>query len=136
MATTMLPVMIVTLVAVLQNRDIQGYLLIGFPGAFAAALAWTAFRMRMAPAEVVISGGLADVRTVLDAVRGTRATPSHPVLDVRRSPEGFQVTIGTSVYDLADADWHEPSQLVSNLVAARATAYGPLDENLMESPPA
>lgn len=118
LAVCSLPLMVMTLVDVLQGRDILRYLIFGFPAAVAFASAWTSLRMRAAPAEIAISGPFAEVRTVLDVLSGRPPRPWRIVLEVRKSEDGFQVAIGESVFELVDDDWPDASRVVGALRAA------------------
>lgn len=119
LAMCSLPIMILTLVDVLQGRSILPYLFFGFPAALALASAWTGFRMRSAAAEIAIDGPYAEVRTVLDVLSRRPPNPWRMVLDVRKSEDHFQVAIGESVFELPDSDWPEVGQLVRALQTAR-----------------
>ena len=118
-----LPIMVLTLVDVLQGKDILPYLLFGFPAAVILASLWTAYRMRSAAAEVVIAGPYAEVRTVLDVLSRKPRKPWRIVLDVRRSDDFIQLAVGESVFELPTSEWPEVGRLMQALVAARSAPF-------------
>lgn len=120
LAVCMLPVMILMLVEVLQGRDVLRYVLYAFPAAIVLASAWTAFRMRAATAEIVVSGPYAEIRTVLDVLSRRPRNPWRMVLDVRKSDDHFQVAIGESVFEMPDEEWEGAPRVVQALLAARS----------------
>lgn len=122
LAVCNLPVMIVVLVEVLQGKDILPYLWFGFPAAVFVAFAWTAFRIRSAPAEIVLSDGFADVRTIRDVLREEPPMPARPILDLRKSSGQFQLVVGAAVYEFVDADWPDVERLIADLQSVRAQA--------------
>lgn len=123
LAVCMLPIMILTLVEVLQGGDVLPYLYVGFPAAIILASLWTGFRMRSAPAEIVVSGPFAEVRTVLEVLSGTASRPWRIVLEVRKSADHIQLALGESVYDFAVSEWPDSGALLRGLQGARSAPY-------------
>lgn len=130
LAICILPIMIVTLVEVLRGQQILGYVYFGVPIAFALASGWTAYRIRTVPAELVLSGPFAEVRTVTDALRKPPSRPWRIVLDARFSDHQMTVAIGESVYELVRAEWPDWNQVVT---AVRRARYSE-DEADLEAP--
>ena len=119
LAVCSLPVMILTLVEVLQGHYILPYLYAAFPAAFLVASAWTAYRIRTAPAEVAVAGPYAEVRTVRDVLSGRVPSPWRLVLEVRKSEDHLLLAVGESVYELSDDEWPDRLRLLRALQAAR-----------------
>lgn len=110
----MLPVMILTLIAVLEGIRI-------LPGAFWAAgaalviaSAWTTFRIQATVAEICIDGPLVAARTVWEVVNDVEVRREQ-VLDVRDYGRWMHVTIGLTTYDLDREYWPEYTRLVAAL---------------------
>ncbi|MGI9173954.1 MAG: hypothetical protein ACR2GR_01365 [Rhodothermales bacterium] len=118
LATAMLPVMIVTLVAALEGLSLLPFLLVGFPGAIAAATLWTRYRLTLTLAEIHVRGGEAAVRTVTDVLRHGRLA-WRPVFDLRKTRTTFIVAFGRTQYELDDADWPDVRVLLDALQKAR-----------------
>lgn len=110
----MLPVMILTLVGVLEGIQI-------LPGAFWAAgaalliaSAWTTFRLQADVAEIRVEGPFVTARTVWDVLNDVEVRREH-VLDVRDYGRWTHVTIGLTTYDLDREHWPAYNGLVSAL---------------------
>ena len=119
LAVCMLPVMIVTLVVVLQGLPVTVAAGVGGPLAVLCAAAWTAFRLRMTVAELVVAPALAGYRTVWECASEHPGPVLQPLLEVRREPTGTYVALGTESLRLDDADWPAPAALLAALTAAR-----------------
>ena len=116
-AACMLPVMILTLVAVLEGIRVIPYALWAAAGALAVASFWTSYQLRSRVAEIRISDGFASVQTPWDLKRGL-APEWEPVLDVRDYGSWLHVTIGLSTYELERSDWPKFADLRDALSAA------------------
>jgi hypothetical protein len=126
LAVTMLPVMIVTLVAVLEGRPLTLLHLLGFVAALIAAFVWTAYQLRARVVEIRIIGEAVTVRTMLDVALGRRPENWYRLLDLRRTSGGFLIAIGDRLYEFDDADWPESPALLEALRTARhASGHAP-----------
>ena len=118
LAAALLPVMVVTLVAALEGAGLLPFLWGGFPGAIAAAMLWTRYRLAQTPAEIHVRGAEAALRTVTDVLRHGRLT-WRPVLDLRKTQTTFVIALGRTHYELDDADWPDVRALLDALQRAR-----------------
>ena len=118
LATAMLPVMIVTLVAALEGLNLLPFLLFGFPGAIVAATLWTRYRLALTPAEIHVREGEAALRTVAEVLRHGRLA-WRPVFDLRKTRTTFIIALGRTQYELDDADWPDVRTLLEALQRAR-----------------
>ena len=116
-AACMLPVMILTLVAVLEGIRVIPYALWAAAGALAAASFWTSYQLRSRVAEIRISEGFASVQTPWDLKRG-QAPEWEPVLDIRDYGSWLHATIGLSTYELERSDWPKFAHLKDALSTA------------------
>lgn len=118
LAACMLPVMILTLVGVLEGMPILPYALWAAGAAVALASAWTSFQMRRKLAEIVVDDEWVRTRSIWDVARG-RSAPSMRVLDVRDYGSWALITVGLTSHTVERQDWSEYDSLVSALIAAR-----------------
>ena len=114
----MLPVMIATLVGVLEGVQV-------LPGAFwaagaAVALAsvWTSFRLRGRIAEIRVDGEWVYVRSIDDVLAGSRRS-GRKVLDVRPYGSWAYVTVGLTMFELDRECWPEFDRLIEALILSR-----------------
>lgn len=122
LAAMSLPVMIGTLVGMLQGLPVLAFALVGFPAAVLAASAWTHFSLRRTPAEVRVTDYAAAVRSIWEVA--TNAPFRHaPVLDLRDTPRERTVTVGLSSYDLTKSEWREMPALTEALKQARTARW-------------
>lgn len=126
LALGMLPLMVVTLVAVLEGDPVVPYLVWGFPAVLLLATLWTGFRLRRTVAEVHVAAESAALRTVWECLQ--EKTPPQeppqdwkPVVDLRKGRSSFSLALGDTVYELDDADWPELPALLRALQRARHT---------------
>lgn len=113
-AACMLPVMILTLVAVLEGVLIFPGLLWASGGALLTASAWTSFRLQREVAEIRISPDIVCVRTVWDVLNNAR-TEWAQVLDVRDYGTWAHVMIGFTSYEIDRDRWERYEDLVAGL---------------------
>lgn len=118
LAACMLPVMIVTLVAVLEGMRI-------LPGAvWAAGVAlfiasfWTTFRIQSDVAEIRVDEDAASVRTVWEILNDVDAPPK-PILAIRDYGTWMHLTVGLTNYELERSLWPR----YDNLVRVLRTSY-------------
>lgn len=117
-ATCLLPVMVITLVGVLEGVRVVPYALWAAGAALVVAALWTSFQQRRKLAEIRIQDGWAQSLSVRDVARGHRRR-SQRVLDVKHYGSWAFVTIGLSSYELERARWPEFEELVAVLRQAR-----------------
>lgn len=118
LAATMLPVMIGTLVAVLEGLPVLPYTFWAAAAAVLFATAWTSFNLRRRVAEIRIEGPWVQVRSIAD-VAVHRAEPAHRVLDVRNYGSWAHVTVGLTSFELERAKWPGFEELIDALAASR-----------------
>lgn len=119
-AACMLPVMILTLVAVLEGVQILPGLFWASGGALLVASAWTSFRLQREVAEIRVRSDLACVRTVWEVLNEPCAEWQQ-VLDVRDYGTWAHVTVGFASYELDRGRWNRYGEMVDALrVSARA----------------
>lgn len=117
LATCMLPVMILTLVAVLESVPIIPGALWGAGGAIIVASLWTTFRLQREIAEVHVSDEFACVRSVWDVLKGEN-TRWQRVLDVRDYGSWMHATIGLATYEFDRDKWPRHERLLAALAEA------------------
>lgn len=125
LSACVIPLMLIVLAVVLQERPALGLLVYGLPAALLVATAWTHFHLRRTPAAIRVEHpapagrlGRAAVLTVADCLQG-RVPPARLVVDLRRTRASTQVSVGLDTYDLPDAEWPEHDALLAALRAAR-----------------
>lgn len=121
LAACMLPLMVVTLVDVLQGGSVVAYIGFAYPLALLVATLVTGFLLRTRPAELHVTADAAAVRTVWECL--TDAPYGFgPVVDLRQQRDGFVVTIGHTTFEERAADWPDATLLVETLTTARHAA--------------
>lgn len=113
-AACMLPVMILTLVAVLEGLRILPGFLWASGAALLIAAAWTSFRLQREVAEILISSDVACVQSVWEILNEARAE-CRQVLDVRDYGKWSHVTIGFTSYEIDRDRWDRYDELVAAL---------------------
>ncbi len=116
-ASCMLPVMILTLVAVLEGARILPGLLWASGAALLVASMWTSFRLQREVAEISVRSDVACIRTVWEVLNEPRAE-WHQVLDVRDYGTWAHVTVGYASYELDRGRWNQYTELVVALKAS------------------
>lgn len=124
-AACMLPVMILTLVAVLEGVQILPGLLWASGAALVVASAWTSFRLQREVAEIRVASDMACIRTVWETLNEPLAE-WHQVLDVRDYGTWAHVTVGFASYELDRERWNRYKDLIDALKASSLAA--PLPE--------
>lgn len=106
----MLPVMLVTLVGMLEGARIMSALYVGFPAALAIAAIWTWVRVRDTIVEVHLGDGVMAIRSLIDAAAPARPLVWMRLFDVRMSgPDRILFTLGLEEFRLVRSEWsHEP----------------------------
>lgn len=110
-AVCMLPVMIVTVVAVLQGYPVIPYVWFGSGVALLLASLWTTFRLQRDLAEIHVHQAFAAVRSVWDVSQQTRELRWYRVLDLRDYRTWSLATIGLTSYEINWDEWPEYEQL-------------------------
>ena len=118
LATCMLPVMIITLICVLQGLSITLLLIWFFPAAVVIAFWWTMFRLKKTPAEIYVYQNDAAVRTVWE-YSFHQPIIWDRILDVRDYGHWTFVAIGLHSYEINQSEWPRYQQLNQTLKAAR-----------------
>lgn len=118
LAACLLPVMIATLVAVLEEMAIVPYAFWAAGGAILLASIWTSFHLRRRIAEIRIRGPWVRIRSVAD-VAANRMESAHRVIDVRDYGAWADVTVGLASYELDRDTWPRYDDLVTSLAASR-----------------
>jgi hypothetical protein len=112
--------MVVTTAAVLQGVPVMRAFLIATPLAYAAAVAWSFYELARTPAEVVVSGPMGVVLSVLDVARGRARgrVELQPIFHPRKGDGALLVGFGHSVVAFRRDDWPEFDDLRDALEAA------------------
>lgn len=110
LAACMLPVMIITLVAVLEGVQILPGAFWAAAGALFVASTWTTFRIQSEVAEIRIGVDLVAVRTVWEILNNVDPQWEH-ILDVRDYGRWMHVTIGLGSYELDRKRWPQYDDL-------------------------
>lgn len=103
---SMLVVMIAATASVLLGVDPLGWVMFAVPAALALATGFTVFVMRRTPAELLLLGDRAAIRSVWDVATGV-AGEAGPLLPPKRVRDGIHVGIGENVLTFTAEDWPE-----------------------------
>lgn len=114
----MLPVMILTLVGVLEGVQVMPYTFWAAGAALLAAALWTSFKLRRAPAEIRIADDWIRVLSVRDVARN-RLPRAEPLLDVRDYGSFADATVGLASVEIERARWPHYEELIATLQEAR-----------------
>jgi hypothetical protein len=115
----MLPVMVVTLLAMLEGFPVMPHVLIAGGAALFAASYWTTFHLRRRPVEIRVQDGFACVLTAWDLLRG-RSAEWEPILDARDYGSWLHLTIGLVGFELERSEWPDYDGLADALSAPAA----------------
>lgn len=112
-AACMLPVMVLTLVAVLEGVRILPGVFWASGAALLVASAWTTFRLQRVVAEIRVTPEMASIRTVWEVM----SDEPHwkPVLAVRDYGSWADVTIGLASYEIERDRWENYDELIAAL---------------------
>lgn len=117
-AGCMLPVMILTLVGVLEGYPVLSFFLVGAGTAMIAASLWTYYQLQRTPAALHVGADTATIETVWDVMYGRRPA-GEPVYDLREYPDRMDVTIGYVHYTIYFSRWPRHEELLNALQQAR-----------------
>jgi len=122
-AVALIALLTVSFVALLQGSPVLGTLTWAAPFAYAIAAGWSLYELRRKPAEIVIRGGFAAVRSVWEVAR--RPDPAtdidlhlYRVFPPSRVDGQLSVGIGHEVFTLRPEDWPKFATLKDALHAA------------------
>ena len=125
-ALALIAVLVVSFVVLMQGSPVLGTLAWAAPLAYAVAAGWSLYELRRRPAEIVLRGGFAAVRSVWDVAR--RPDPAsdselrlYRVFPPNRVDGELSVGIGHQVYTLRPEDWPKFGRLKDALHAAAMT---------------
>ena len=126
-ALALLGVMILGLAAVLQGYAILWPFLAGASVAYLAAALYGQNALHQTPAEVVVDGPCASVRSVWDAAEPPLATELEPVVSTRLEHGELHVGMGDTIRTFRRDEWPEFDEVVSALRGAShlAAVLGP-----------
>lgn len=110
----MLPVMITTLVHVLQGTTVFPEAFLGAAAAFVLASGWTHFQLRQRVVEVRVRGQQVALRTALDAARDAPVR-WLPLLRAKRQRAHLHLYAGDRTLHLDPSDWPAYSRLEAAL---------------------
>jgi len=119
LAVTMLPVMIITLVAMLQGHPVLQVLYIGFPIAVVVAFIWTWISLKNIVCEILISGSSVALRSKFAASSPTEGLEWKRLLDIQPENDGLRLTVGLEQYSVFSAEWESWSSLKQALMEAQ-----------------
>ena len=114
----MLPVMIGTLVAMLQGYPVLSIVYVGSPIALVLAFIWTWIRLRSEVCEILISDHRVAIRSVFSAAQPVEALQWKLIIDMQRRSDGIGVTLGLEEFSLVTSEWPAWSHLVRDLAAS------------------
>ena len=119
-----MPVMISTLVLVLQEQQIGFFLKTGTSIALLCASGWTVLQMARTPAEVSFRNDRVLIKTFLEASIKPDLEKWHYVIDVRKhnrmqTPAVAAVTYGHTTFDFRENEWAQFKLLMQRLMEAR-----------------
>lgn len=125
-ALALVGLLTVSFVALMQGTPVLGLLVWATPLAYAVAAAWALYELRRKPAEIVLRGGFAAVRSVWDVARRPDPATDKELLLFRVFPptrvDGeLTVSIGHDVYTIRPQDWPKFGKLSEALQAASMT---------------
>ncbi|NQV73548.1 hypothetical protein HQ496_10525 [bacterium] len=112
---TMLPVMIGTLVAMLQGFPVLSVLYIGFPIALLLAFFWTWVRLRSDICEILIFEHKIALRSIFSAAHPIEDLQWKLLIDLRGGIDSALLTVGLEQFTLNMSDWPEWSRLTEHL---------------------
>jgi len=115
LSMTMLPVMIGTLVAMLQGISVLSVLYIGFPVAALLAFGWTWIQLRTKVCEILVSDQKIAMRSVFSAAVPTEKHHWKLLIDMRRNGKGVTITVGLEEFNLEPEDWPMWQDLIGQL---------------------
>lgn len=125
LGVTMLPVMIGTLVAMLQGFPVLSVIYIGFPIALLLAFFWTWVRLRSDICEVLIFDNKIALRSVFSAAHPIEDLQWKLLIDLHRGVESAVLTVGLEQFTLNMSEWPEWSRLIEQL---QSTLYHTLGQ--------
>ncbi len=117
LALLLLPLMVLATADMLLGNDPAGWLLWAAPVALAVATVVTLYRLRSAPVEIVLRGGLGGARTLWE-VAANAPLRLRPIFRPRRVRDGLNAIVGEDVLTLAPDEWPEVAALEAALRAA------------------
>ncbi|MDA1027996.1 MAG: hypothetical protein O3B41_02945 [Bacteroidetes bacterium] len=118
LGVAMLPLMIGTLVSMLQGFSVLSVLYIGFPIALGVSFFWTWLRLRSQIGEILISDEKVAFRSVFGASSPSDGPEWKLLIDLRPMASGLTVTVGLEEFVLTSSDWPNWSILLNHLQTA------------------
>ncbi len=101
----MLPVMVVTLFAMLEGQQVLAAIYVGFPAALLLASAWTWIRIRDIIVEIHVGEDRIAVRSLYAAAAPEKDLHWSRLLDARRESSRVSLQIGHEEFRLDEKDW-------------------------------
>lgn len=112
----MMPVMLITLAAMLQGNPVLSALYVWFPVALAVAGAWTWIRVRDVIVEIHLTDDAVAVRSLMDAAEPQAPLSWRRLLDARvEGGTRLTVTLGHEEFRLFRSDWAHADDLFTSL---------------------
>lgn len=116
LAVCMMPVMLITLAAMLQGNPVLSALYVWFPVALAVAAAWTWIRVRDVIVEIHISDDAVAVRSLLEAADPQAPLSWRRMLDARMDDgKKLVLTLGHEEFRLYRNEWSNADDLFTTL---------------------
>ncbi len=122
LAWSMTGVMIAAATAMLEGQDPLPWAVWVVPLVYALSTAWTLYDLRRTPAELVLDGAGAGLRSVWDAAGRKKPLPLRAVFSPRRTVYGLDVPIGRTLHAFAPEDWPAFERLEAAVFAAADAA--------------
>lgn len=118
LGVAMLPLMIGTLVSMLQGFSVLSVLYIGFPIALGVSFFWTWLQLRSQIGEILISEEKVAFRSVFAASSPSDGSEWKLLIDLRPMASGLTATVGLEEFVLTSSDWPNWSTLLNHLQTA------------------
>lgn len=121
----MVPVMIVTLFAALQELSIVTYLYKGFPAGLVLSGVVAFYWLKTTPARVDINGARVRILTIWECYRNAEPGWAY-IIDLDESDDGrIRVTVGLDSFTLVDSQWKNVRALREGLRTALRAYHDP-----------
>lgn len=119
LAVTMLPVMIITVVAMLQGFPVLPVLYIAFPIAVVVAFIWTWIHLKSSVCEILVSGTSVAIRSRFAAAHPIEGLEWKRLLDIQSISGGLRLTLGLEQYSIFSSEWESWTMLKQTLRIAQ-----------------
>ncbi|MBT7400205.1 MAG: hypothetical protein HN774_03460 [Bacteroidetes Order II. Incertae sedis bacterium] len=112
---SMLPVMVGTLIGMLEGLPVLAFVYIGFPVALGVASLWTWIQITGQICEIAIHGDKVSIRTVHSASEPREQLPWKLLLNFEAGRDHAVITLGLEDYRLVRSHWEHWPELMMEL---------------------